>query len=71
MACSVGDSFTVDSEVTYDVYQGFSGCYEASTTWDAYFLGGEEVAGTPTMYPSSNFDDEHVSEASETFRGVP
>ncbi|CAM9902255.1 unnamed protein product [Ectocarpus sp. 12 AP-2014] len=63
MACPEGDSFTIDSDVTYENSQSFDGCYEAiAESWGddtAYFLDGEEEAGTPGMYPSSNFDDEH------------
>ncbi|CAN0087266.1 unnamed protein product [Ectocarpus sp. 12 AP-2014] len=63
MACPEGESFTVDSDVKYENSRSFNGCYEAiEESWGdetAYFLDGEEEAGTPGMYPSSNFDDEH------------
>ncbi|CAN0068974.1 unnamed protein product [Ectocarpus sp. 4 AP-2014] len=65
MACTEGDSFTVDSDVTYENSLSFSGCYEArAEPWGiydgtAYFLDGEEVGGTPGVFPSEYLDDEH------------
>lgn len=75
MACSDGDSFTIDSDVTYEDSLSFDGCYEASAdTFNSetqYFLDGDEFIGYPGIYSSSSFDDdgdEHVSESSGTFR---
>ncbi|CAM9765635.1 unnamed protein product [Ectocarpus sp. 4 AP-2014] len=63
MACSDGDSFTIDSDVTYDDSQSFNGCYDASAdTYNdeaKYFLGGDEVGGTPVVNASAELHDDH------------
>ncbi|CAN0331617.1 unnamed protein product [Ectocarpus sp. 6 AP-2014] len=63
MACSDGDSFTIDSDVTYDNSQSFNGCYDASAdTFNdeaKYFLDGDEVGGTPVVYASLELHDDH------------
>ncbi|CAM9838752.1 unnamed protein product [Ectocarpus fasciculatus] len=62
MACSDGDSFTIDSDVTYEDSLSFDGCYEASAdTFNSetqYFLNGDEIIGYPGIYSSNNFDDD-------------
>ncbi|CAM9927542.1 unnamed protein product, partial [Ectocarpus sp. 8 AP-2014] len=62
MACSDGDSFTIDSDVMYDDSQSFNGCYDASGAFNSetvYFLDGEELGGTPGVYNSNEIHDDH------------
>ncbi|CAN0541892.1 unnamed protein product [Ectocarpus sp. 12 AP-2014] len=63
MDCSDGDSFFIDSNVTYESSQSFNGCYDASAdTFNSetqYFLDGDEVGGTPGVYSSAELHDDH------------
>ncbi|CAM9199508.1 unnamed protein product [Ectocarpus sp. 13 AM-2016] len=64
MACLDGDSFNVDSDVTFDDAQSFSGCYVASADtlnyYTMYSLDGEEDDGTPVVFSSTVIDSDGV-----------